>query len=447
MPQFNYDKESTTSIIPGTTKVFGGEITNKKYKHNIVDTQTNSLAMLLTSISGSSYNVDYYSQVLGASDELRAFDPNEVSVYRQYQLIENYEFKLQDEISKDYDDKDNRLTATGTAITYPGLIPNKFDMFISDIGDGIAGLFTITKAVKKTYFQQTCYEINFELMYIVDQEVYNNINSLVVERTRFVKDYIAFGKDPVMVDERYMASKDLDSLLTDMLAEYLSEFYSYEYSTLLTPYDTWKVYDPFVASFILMIFDVNTHPLLSKIKQYNTDDPQLFKYISIYTILLKQQIRLLDNCFSKSQIIPVKQFSTNHLLKTVAFSGLDRVVMPITRHLNIDDVLGIGKLTVFDDDIDDDAPLIVKPAEGDYTIPNTEHSSSYLFTPAFYDNIKESSSQSDFENLVKKYLNKEYFDYKELLKFGESRDDWSRYQRFYLMPVLFLLFVYKIRSI
>lgn len=448
MPQFNYDNEPTTSTIPGSNKTFGGNLTEQRYKHNIVDTQINDVSTLLTAISGSSYNVDYYSQYVGSSDELRAFDPEEVSVFRQYQLIKNYEFKLQDEISKSYDSKDNRLTATGTAVTYPGLIPNKYDMFISDIGDGIAGMFTITEVSKRTYFQQTCYQIDFELMYIVDARVEALINSRVVKTTHFVKDYISFGADPVMVDERYVASTDMTALLQDCLTEYMSEFYSYEYSTLLVPYDSWRVYDPFLVNFLLMIFDVDKHPLLPKIKQYNTDDPQLLKYISIWDVMLKQQSRLLDNCFRKAQLVPTRQFIRNPLLQSVAYSGLDRIVMPITKDLSIDDVLGIGRFQTYLDDVDDTIPIISpKAGDGDLTIPNVEKSSHYLFTEYFYGTLSETEDQSDFENLMKKFINKEHFDYKEVIKFAESRNEWTRYQRCYLLPVMFLLLIYKIRSI
>lgn len=448
MPQFQFNNEDRTNIAPGTGQPFGGELVTNRYKHNIIDTSVNNLSTILTSIAGSSYNVDYYSQRLSSSDELRAFDPGEVSAYRQYQVIKNYEFKLQAEISKSYDDKDNRLTATGTAITYPGLIPNKFDMFIGDIGDGLAGLFTITRAVKKTYFQQTCHEIDFELMYILDASLEKSINAHVVETTHFVKDYISFGANPVLVDERYNASKTMQSLLTDTLAEYLSEFYSYEYNTLLVPCDQLKAYDPFLVSFLLMIFDVNDHPLLSKIKQYNTDDPNMNKYINIWNVLLKQQSRLLDNCFTHIQLIPVKMFSTNPMLQTVAYSGLDRIVLPITTKKTIDDVLQIGRLSLFVDNFDESLPTqSPKAADGEYTIPTLDYSSCYLFTDEFYRTIQESENVSDFENLVKKFLNKQNFDYKEVIGFTEMRDTWTRYQRCYLLPVLFLLLIYKIRSI
>lgn len=448
MPQFQFNNEDRTSIAPNTGQPFGGELVTSRYKHNIIDTSVNDLSTILTSIAGSSYNVDYYSQRLGSSDELRAFDPGEVSVYRQYQLIKNYEFKLQSEISKSYDDKDNRLTATGNAITYPGLIPNKFDMFIGDIGDGLAGLFTITRSVKKTYFQQTCYEIDFELVYILDAELERSINLHVVETTHFVKDYISFGANPVLVDERYNASKIMQSLLEDTLAEYLSEFYSYEYTTLLVPFDQFKVYDPFLVTFLLTIFEVSDHPLLSKIKQYNTDDPNMNKYISIWSVLLRQQSRLLDNCFTHAQLIPVKMFSTNPMLQTVAYSGLDKIVLPITNKKTIDDVLQIGRMTLFVESFDESLPTqSPKATDGDYTIPTLDSSASYLFTPTFYESIKESTDVSDFENLVKKFLNKENFDYKEVVNFVEQRDGWTSYQRCYLLPVLFLLLIYKVRSI
>lgn len=451
MPQFDFDYKDGPVNTPQSTKDFNGELTSQDFRHAVVHSREHDASSLLTTISGFSYNVDYYSQVLGSGDEPRPFDPEQQVVFQQYQKIKNYELKLQDSISQTFDPQDNRLTAQGSALTYPYLKPNIGDAFIGDIGDGKAGLFTVTEAVKKTRFKQTTYEIQFELSFIVDKDIVDTIDERAVKTSYFVKDYIRFGMDPVLTDERYQAGGLLSSTIKDILAEYLSEFFSYEYSTLLVPSNNKGVYDPFITRTMLTIFDVSDHPTLGRISQLNVDDSQFNKYIDIWTVILRQQPNLIDNCFSKTQVIPARSFSRNALLQTVAFSGIDLIVLPMTRNQTVDDVLGITTLRLVpqNDAMGSDSITVpVNPAgEPLKSIPTVENSPQYIFTEAFYDGMEPNPQQSDFENLVKRYLKNEHLDYREMMEFAGARNYWTQFERFYLLPVLLILMIYKQRSI
>lgn len=451
MPQFNFDHgNSSVTTTPDRSKNTGA-LTGQDWKHAVVHSRDFDASSLLTTIAGFSYNVDYYSQVLGSADEPRPFDPKQSSVFQQYQKIENYELKLQDSISQTFDPQDNRMVAQGSALTYPYLIPNIGDAFIGDIGDGKAGLFTVFEAIKKTRFKQTTYEIQFELLYVVDKELFDTIEARTVLTSYFDKDYIKFGMDPVLTTETYHASKTLKSSIQELLAEYLSEFYSYEYSTLLVPSDSKGVYDPFITKVMLTLFDSSDHPLLSKISQLNADDSQFNKYIDIWTVILRQQPSLIDNCFSEVQVLPTRTFSRNPQFQTIAFSGIDLIVMPITRNPTVDDHLGLSRTLVGTRNTKSAADSVTKPltpsGEALMSIPSVEGSPQYIFTQAFYEGMVPSEEQSDFENLIKRYLAKEHLDHREIMGFFNSRDYWTHFERFYLIPVLLILMIYKQRSI
>lgn len=452
MPQFDFDHgNNPITGSPPTGKTFNGELTNQDWKHAVVHSKDYDASSLLTTIAGFSYNVDYYSQILGSADEPRPFDPAQQKAFQQYHKIDNYEFKLQDSISQTFDQQDNRLTAQGTALTYPYLIPNVGDAFIGDIGDGKAGLFTVFEAIKKTRFKQTTYEIQFELSFVVDKELFDTIEACTVLTSYFDKDYIKFGMDPVLTSERYNAGRVLKTSTQELLAEYMSEFYSYEYSTLLVPSNNKGVYDPFVTDIMLTLFDVTDHPLLAKVSRLNTDDSQFNKYISIWSILIRQQPSLLDNCFSEVQVVPARTFSRNPQLQTVAFSGIDLIVLPITRNMSVDDHLGLSRTHVGTRNTTSAIDSIRKPVshtgEPLMSIPSVENSPQYIFTQAFYEGMVVSPEQSDFENLIKRYLNKEHLDHREIMGFFSARDNWSHFERFYLVPVLLILMIYKQRRI
>lgn len=452
MPRFNYDTPVSPSPDTAPAQKFGAELTDPKYKHSVVSSKAQDLSSLITMIGGSSYNVDYYSQVLGANEEPRVYDPSQSKAQQQYLRIENYELKLQGSISDSIAPEDGRLSATGTAITYPYLVPNVGDVFIGDIGDGGAGLFALTEVQKKTRFKQTCYEINFQLIDIVDAELETGINDKVVKETHFVKDFIKFGQDPMIVDERYNEGKELTDALDHLLTDYLGEFFSYNYETLLVPSGKNAVYDPFITKLILTLFDAYEHPMLSRISQLNTDDARFSKYLDIWSVLLRQSSRLLDTCFTSVNVLPARSFSRNPFLRTIAFSGIDLIVLPITTNVPIDDVLGFADVSVVPVNVPEATttpPASNESAESTTvrSVPDVEDTHGYVFSAEFYSNTKGSKTQSEFENTVKAYLNAEHFDYKTLIKFYEDSDNWTRFQRFYLIPVLMILLIYKQRSV
>lgn len=452
MPRFDYDVPATPVVNSGESQKYGVQLTDPTYKHAVVSSKSQDLSALLTTIGGSSYNVDYYSQVLGKDEEPRVYDPSQSKAQQQYLRIDNYELKLQGSISDSISPQDGRLTATGTAITYPYLTPNVGDMFIGDIGDGRAGLFALTEVQKKTRFKQTCYEVFFQLTDIVDAELTTAINAKVVKETRFVKDYIRFGQDPVLVEERFDEGVQLTKAIDQLLSDYLGEFFSYNYETLLVPSGSSSVYDPFITKLILTLFDAYEHPMLARISQLNTDDARFNKYLDIWSILLQRSPHALNTCFTSVNVLPARTFSRNPFLRTVAFSGIDLIVLPITTNIPIDDVLGLSETPI----VPKNAPLgtnttKVTPQPSKVTtgltMPNVEDTLAYVFPETFYTTPTGGEDHSDFENIVKAYLNEEHFDYMTLIKFHKDVRHWTRFQRFYLIPVLMILLIYKQRSV
>lgn len=450
MPQFDFDYKDNPVTHAPLENTYNGELTSNDFRHSVVHSREYDASSLLTTISGFSYNVDYYSQVLGTGDEPRPFDPDQQTVFQQYQKIVNYELKLQDSISQSYEPTDNRLTASGTALTYPYLKPNVGDAFIGDIGDGKAGLFTVTEAVKKTRFKQTTYEVQFELLLIMDKRTLDTLDERAVKTSYFVKDYIRYGMDPVLTNERYQAGGLLSDTIKDILTEYLSEFFSYEYSTLLVPSNNKGIYDPFITKTILTVFDVSDHHTLSKISQLNVDDSQFNKYLDIWSMMMTQQINLIDNVFSQVQVLPARSFSRNALLQTVAYSGIDMVVLPVTRNKSVDDILELSRMrpSAYNTAVGTDSIRTPVNSGGDAlkSIPDVEHSPQYIFTTGFYNDMEVGEDQSDFENLIKRYLNKEHLDYREMLEFAGARNYWTPFERFYLLPMLLIIMIYEQRS-
>ena len=159
MPSFSYPVAPKEPIKKTVT------VTDKEYQHSIVDTKVQPLNSLITHVEGASRIVDYYSQIVSGNEEPQKYSPDLAPHLQQYREIYDFEIK-QTDFSFDFDDKSQEATATGTATIYPPLIPNYGDVFIADIGNGMVGLFALTRIQKKSIFKQACYEVDFSIIRI-----------------------------------------------------------------------------------------------------------------------------------------------------------------------------------------------------------------------------------------------------------------------------------------
>ena len=421
-------------------KEYAPELSDVAYQHSIVDVKRQPLGALLTHIEGSAWSVDYYSQVLGGDEEPAPYDYSQNGVYQQYLYIKRYELKLQGELNTMVDPTDQTMNITGTAVMYPYMKPNYGDAFIADMGDGTAGLFTVTEIEKKSFFKQACYEIQFVLSKYMTQEIETNINAKVVKETEFVKDFMTYGQNPVIATAEKLKYSSLTNTLEDTMNDWLGEFYSNEHRTLLVPHGNQATYDPFITRMITNVFGADKYPIVKDIDLLNIDDNNLNLYTDIWTTIINREVYMLRSCFRDYLLINSKSLNGNPFLQTAYFSGIKTLIVPKPQGTLADERLGIqtrvtsGMLSG-----------TVVPLTG-FTVPPMVNSNAYIFSRDFYDN-KSSLEMTDLEYMVRDYLNEKALNWKKLQTAIDSRHTWSRIQRFYAVPILLLLLMSEIRSI
>lgn len=421
-------------------KEYTPEVTDKAYKHSIVNAKRQPLGALLTHIEGSSWTVDYFSQVLGADEEPSQYDYAQSGAYQQYLHIKRYELKLQSELNTVVDPSDQTVSVTGTAIMYPYMKPNFGDAFIADIGDGNAGLFTVTEVEKKSFFKQACYEIQFTLFRYVDQDIEDNINTKVVKETEFVRDFMTYGQNPIIATAEKQKYDNLTNQLEDTLNDWLGEFYSNEFRTILVPNGMVPTYDPFLTRMIVNVFNKDQYPLIKKIDLLNIDDNNLNYYTDIWTVLLKRELYMLRTCFDEYYLVNSKQLNGNPFLQTAYYAGIKMIVIPKPEGNLADERIGISGIVTGGMLIAADIPTV------GFTLPSMVNTNNYVFNQDFFHNTK-STEMTDIEYMVRDYLNDRALNWSKLTKAIADRHTWTRIQRFYAVPVLLLLLMSEIRSI
>lgn len=418
------------------------------YKHSIVDSRELPVDSILTYIEGLSWTIDYYSQLLNINEEPKDFNFSQTGPYQQYELIKRYQIKLQSELSTTFSTTQNRATVTGTARLYPGLVPNKGDVIIGDIGDGRAGLFTVTQTQQMAIYKNTCYEIEFELYQILDAKISKTLENRTVKTLYFHEDFITYGQNPMLISSEAQLVKTLNESIEEVLGAWAAEFYSHEIRTFQVPQDGAVVFDPFLTSAMLKVFSGYDQDLFGKVSLYNCDEGYLKSYTDIWDAIIRGKSYLLKTSFSRYQLVPSNRFSNNVHLRSIRYSNIDYVVMPLVTENSINDPLdvlkyrtGITLTGTIAKVADEDLP----PVEGRLGAPNLIGSADYVLNRSVYKLTDD--PVSNLEQEVRNYFQQEAVNPRKVLEYVERRHELSELQRFYLLPICLFMMMYSLRSI
>lgn len=419
-------------------KEYSPTLTDTAYKHSIVNANRQPLGALLTHIEGTSWTVDYYSQVLGSDEEPSPPDSAQSGTYQQYLYIHHYELKLQGPLNTTVDVSDQSVIVSGSAIMYPYMKPNYGDAFIADMGDGSAGLFTITEIEKKSFFKQACYEVQFTLSDYLTQELEDNLNSKTIKQTEFVKDFMTYGQNPVIATSDRLKYSTLENLVDDALNDWLGEYYSNEYRTILVPNQNLVTYDPFLTRMITQIFSKTKYPVIKHIDLLNVDDNNLNYYTDIWSTLVKRETYMLRNCFTKYFSVNSKTLDGNVFLQTAYYSGVHRIVVPVPGNNLADERLGLSRIASGD-------TIHGEPPESEgITISDMTNTHEYVFSENFY-SMDKYATHTELESMVLDYMDEKHLDWEKLKNALENRHTWNTLHRFYTVPVLLLLTISEMR--
>lgn len=322
------------------------QVREKDYRHNIIKSEDISHAAVLSHIEGSAWYVDYYSQHLAHGMEPMSYDINQTIVNQQYHLIKGLELKLQNQ-DMDTDDKTNRIGVSGTAVIYAAIIPNIGDILISDIGSSIAGRMTVTSVSKKSYFKDTVYEIQFELIeYLNTKAKEEHLNSFVIKTSVFNKNLITFGANPVLVEEEYNNLMIAEDVASELIDDFLKEFFSNELSTLEVPgHGSNKTYDPYVVEAFRTVVSTSDHPMMYRLKALNVNEIKEAYSFSIWPVLIEPDINKIKNIWKKAGPVSFSEFHLNPVLNSFRYSGFAQCMSPVEDLQNVDYYHGWAQLS------------------------------------------------------------------------------------------------------
>lgn len=430
----------------------------QEYKAISVDTQHVDLRQLITHVEGMKWILHaYYSQYVTPDSELASQEVTRLDEYQQYLRIHDLEVRVTSPLSQSQDQQSKEFTYTGTATVFPGMIPKVGDMFIADIGDGRAGIFTLTATNRLTILQDSTYSIEYELVSFEDANRIADLNEKTVKSVTFVKDFININRKPYLVDSELETLKKLRQHIATIPEMYFDLFYSQEFSTLLVPDQEKTMYDPHVVTFFTSVVDrIEIHPRLQSIKRLNCDTDRSRRHRTIFDALLELDENILDTASLKSQRYFARSVQTQGTLGGIRYSGIEEVYYPAEDAGRIGNPvmspLTPSKLRTFN------RPIPLKQWLIRNTLLNAQ--STELLAPPMHpvtaDDwyvLSEHFYKRDIENfsvlevMVQQRLEGGTPDVKQLLELTDAAETWGRLEQFYYYPILQYLLIYAIGDI
>lgn len=449
---------NSTPTAPSVEQPNTVRIAAPQYKGVTVDSRYIPSSALLTHVEGSSWTVNYYSQVLNDDSALAGQNVTRNAIYQQYRLVKGMELKVTAPLNTSQDDASKVMTVTGTATIYPFILPNEGDMFLADIGDGREGLFRVTVTERKAIFKDTCHVIEYQLVDYSTPERRADLDSKVIQTLQFVSDFLQYGQNPLLQEEEYENIRKLQSLYKDIADRYFKSFLSNEFKTLLVPGQPLPTYDHFLTTAVTSYFTTYDTPEIRYVRKLNCDGDDNMKSVNIWTVLATRDVKLLKHCSRFAGLVHARAFERNPVMEGIYHSGISYVVYPKDPELSVDYQRELRPKLLLENNLQNSIAQVKRLEDllGDKVFEGLTKpelppihpvlmDEYYVLSKAFYDNAP--CGQSILELCVRDYLTGKAPNNRALVELCDLHHGWGGLERFYYTAILLVLIKSSIRSI
>ena len=440
-------------------------IYHEGYKGVTVDSAVTPLANIIQFVEGSTWEVDYFSQVLDTDSEAQPQQNARAAAYQQYTRIKGLELKVSSPLAMSHDAQTGEMIAEGTAYIPMDIVPSKGDCFFADIGQGREGLLTVTAVERKTYFKQTVYSINYEVTAFVDHNVdesRENLERKTVKVVHYVRDHSYLGVNPLMLSDDFNARIEMQKLYRDLVRYYFTDFYSYGYQTLLIPDQTTPSYDPLLVEELFKWVDVEDAPIVLKANRPRITTGFGRVPDTVWSAITQSDYAVLRNAVHRAGLVNRSYFRNVPDLGGFFYTGMDYCMYPDERRTDVDgsynvdcdppsgSSLAVGRMRF--DDLNrltppNPVPGLEYPSEDSQvpSLPNivpVSTSGYYVFSEGFY---RGTALASNLERLIYQLLNHDTLERLLLVQVAKEAMEWQNLERFYYIPALIALLKTAIR--
>lgn len=429
---------------------------------NVVDTAEQPFDSMLKYIEGARWSVNYYSHIHGKEGQTHSLDTGMLGVYNQFNRIKGLEIYVDSPLSQEQDTNNKNFSVRGSGHVIFSVIPNEGDLFTADVGDGRLGIFTVLRSEKKSIFRESVYQIDYVLRsFSADDngKYLADLDAKVMQELNYVHVLAESNQHPIISDDNLAALQGMYSSIQDLKRAYMNWFYSNEHATLLLPVtSTRTVYDPYLTKAIRSIFKTTDAHQVDQMKVLNVQDMDRAGLPTVWDALLRREEAVLQYCQKDMGVVPGRAFSNDPYTAPIFFLGIDQVVHPMPVNDFTDKFHNKNSKDNFVTPLSD---ALVSSLAGNVgalglgnevrigsanliPVPRISETSTYMFSKNFYDGAD--ASLSAIELLTRNYLQGKQNDPQAIKKMLDICWKWGACERYYYIPVLFIIAEYFQRS-
>lgn len=383
-------------------------IYNDRYKHSIVESSFQPERSMLSMVDGSPRLGEYYRIRQNRDEEPTPFSPGNLGTYQSYTRIHNVIIKQEGDGAFNFnpDNAESTKTFNGWAINQ--LTPIRYDVVIFDIGDGNAGLFSVTEQPEpRNITANKVWYLTYQFLCIVTEELYAELNGRVVEEKVYDRDAALHSGEDVISQGDYQLGKALFQWKGTIGNYLMRTFYWNPERTIVfdASENGGKVYDPYLVNFIRAVLPPDlqtTYPFINEFSlQYGGLERGFYGTINIWEVLLRGDFNLLKICDNKAAMIQTTRLANTRLYGNLRSSKIKWFICT-----NPEDYQTFKAYFNMDG-----YPILLPSPEKNF--------SGYVFSEEFF----TGESDDPFEKLVFSILRDKVVDKKKLLAYCEGYFD------------------------
>lgn len=381
-------------------------------------------------IKGYEWKVDYYNLIGDVNTASTTLSVNTSKGTQSYNRIKDMTIYLESPL-----EVGNIEALETTAIINTGVIPFQEDVIVAEVFGGRTCMFTVMEPVTLSYQKHHIYKIKLKFKHFKagNEELFKNLEDKVVQKLVEDKDYVEGFGSPLIVEEEFVLRKSLKEKQDEIIKFYVHMFKDRERSILnlnALPYGKFGCdiicpmsCDVLLNNAIQKVFGTSVGNGYDDIRwiDYNVRETV---FETVWDAIINRDLSILKNCSKDLGFVAIHGARSFPASRHPAFLGVKYIVdeRPDT------DFIHYPYEEVFEREDTEDV---------DFPLSRITMNGKYIFSESFYN--MEVGNMTKFELLLYNVIARKNYTIKDLLPFIENYKRWSRYEQYYIIPILLIM--------
>ena len=408
------------------------ETSSKPARRIEVDTERLNPSRLIQHAEGSKWTTKaYLNQRVGADNVSMDFDTFVADPSQQYRRVERLIIRVTSPLTTSQDTDNKDFTVTGEGFIDHGVIPNKNDVFIADIGDGQFGLLLVTNTERLSYRKEASYRIEYQLKDLISDELEKIIDDKVSETLIYSPENLERSGQSLITEETYtrlIKIKDDIRYLQDVYAAtwHYMQTDGYALPEQIKPYN-----DGFLELFL-------PYEGIERKHRHNYPPFKLELVPTLWSMLMKPHRHSLKLLKREMGLVEIHFFRAKREVGNIGFSQYHMTMWSDDMNLNG----SVRKLVTSQSILSRENPEYEydwgELAENKLPPFAKITLKPYILSEGFYDEKPE----TELERLILAYVRKDAIDPADVIDLYDNLFNLQPLEQFYYSPIVLLLMHY-----